>query len=202
MQPAGLPCLFLSDTDGFLNQIGWNVCQKRKLSFPGQLSPFSSSVWNRKVKILIVQFSDSFATLFCWHFFFQFSFIWIIPLSISLLLSKLHALLSQALFLNVVLDSPDTDLLMHFDECFSFIDEAISSGGNVLVHCFAGRSRSVTIVVAYLMKKHRMSLESALSLVRSKRPQVAPNEGFISQLENFEKSLEVEQEHRTHSLQS
>jgi len=44
-------------------------------------------------------------------------------------------------FINVVLDSPDTDLLMHFDECFSFIDEAISSGGNVLVHCFAGRSR-------------------------------------------------------------
>ncbi|CAD6214028.1 unnamed protein product [Miscanthus lutarioriparius] len=89
-----------------------------------------------------------------------------------------------------VLDSPDTDLLKHSDECFSFIDEAISSGGNVLVHCFAGRSRSVTIVVAYLMKKYQMSLESALSLVRSKRPQVAPNEGFISQLENFQKSLQ------------
>ncbi|CAL4956467.1 unnamed protein product [Urochloa decumbens] len=89
-----------------------------------------------------------------------------------------------------VLDSLDTDLLKHFDECFSFIDEGISSGGNVLVHCFAGRSRSVTIVVAYLMKKHQMSLESALSLVRSKRLQVAPNEGFISQLENFEKSLQ------------
>ncbi|GJN31818.1 hypothetical protein PR202_gb20265 [Eleusine coracana subsp. coracana] len=40
-----------------------------------------------------------------------------------------------------VLDSPDTDLSKHFDECFSFIDEAISTGGNVLVHCFAGRSR-------------------------------------------------------------
>ncbi|GJN13009.1 hypothetical protein PR202_ga31342 [Eleusine coracana subsp. coracana] len=49
---------------------------------------------------------------------------------------------------------------------------------------------SVTIVVAYLMKKHRMSVESALSLVRSKRPQVGPNEGFMSQLENFEKSLQ------------
>lgn len=49
---------------------------------------------------------------------------------------------------------------------------------------------SVTIVVAYLMKKHQMSLESALSLVRSKRPQVAPNEGFISQLENFQKILQ------------
>jgi hypothetical protein len=40
------------------------------------------------------------------------------------------------------------------------------------------------------MKKYQMSLESALSLVRSKRPQVAPNEGFISQLENFQKSLQ------------
>lgn len=49
---------------------------------------------------------------------------------------------------------------------------------------------SVTIVVAYLMKKHQMSLESALSLVRSKRPQVAPNGGFISQLEKFQKSLQ------------
>ncbi|ONM07472.1 Dual specificity protein phosphatase 1B [Zea mays] len=39
-----------------------------------------------------------------------------------------------------VLDIPDTDLLKHSDECFGFIDEAISSGGNVLVHCFAGRS--------------------------------------------------------------
>jgi protein-tyrosine phosphatase len=49
---------------------------------------------------------------------------------------------------------------------------------------------SVTIIVAYLMKKHQMSLENALSLVRSKRPQVAPNEGFMSQLENFEKSMQ------------
>lgn len=95
-----------------------------------------------------------------------------------------------------VLDSPDTDLVKHFGECFTFIDEGISTGGNVLVHCFAGRSRSVTVVLAYLMKKHKMSLESAMSLVRSKRPQVAPNQGFMSQLENFEKSLQVEQERR------
>ncbi|XP_015688105.1 dual specificity protein phosphatase 1-like isoform X1 [Oryza brachyantha] len=41
-----------------------------------------------------------------------------------------------------VLDSPDIDLAKYFDECLGFIDESISSGGNVLVHCFAGRSRS------------------------------------------------------------
>uniref|UniRef100_A0ACD5TJM3 Uncharacterized protein n=1 Tax=Avena sativa TaxID=4498 RepID=A0ACD5TJM3_AVESA len=90
-----------------------------------------------------------------------------------------------------VLDSPDTDLVKHFGECFTFIDEGVCSGGNVLVHCFAGRSRSVTVVLAYLMNKHQMSLQSAMSLVRSKRPQIGPNEGFMSQLVNFEKSLQV-----------
>ncbi|KAJ3669617.1 hypothetical protein LUZ60_011567 [Juncus effusus] len=88
-----------------------------------------------------------------------------------------------------VLDSPETNLAEYFEECFNFIDEAKAAGGNVLVHCFAGRSRSVTIVVAYLMKKHQMSLGSSLSLVRSKRPLAAPNAGFFRQLDNYEKSL-------------
>ncbi|XP_031477876.1 dual specificity protein phosphatase 1-like isoform X2 [Nymphaea colorata] len=67
--------------------------------------------------------------------------------------------------------------------------EAKAAGGGVLVHCFAGRSRSVTIVLAYLMKNRNMSLSEALGHVKSKRPQIAPNEGFILQLQNFEKSL-------------
>ncbi|XP_074562844.1 dual specificity protein phosphatase 1-like, partial [Curcuma longa] len=88
-------------------------------------------------------------------------------------------------------DTPETELDKHFDECFNFIDEGRSSGGSVLVHCFAGMSRSVTIVLAYLMKKNHITLHEALSLVRSKRPHVAPNHGFMTQLENFEKSLRV-----------
>uniref|UniRef100_A0A1D1Z5S4 Dual specificity protein phosphatase 1 n=1 Tax=Anthurium amnicola TaxID=1678845 RepID=A0A1D1Z5S4_9ARAE len=97
-----------------------------------------------------------------------------------------------------VLDSPDVNLEQHFDECIEFIDEAKRMGGGVLVHCFAGRSRSVTVVVAYLMKKHHMSLSEALALVKSKRPNIAPNYGFLKQLENFEKSLQVNQDVRAH----
>ncbi|KAK3440884.1 hypothetical protein EUGRSUZ_B01141 [Eucalyptus grandis] len=63
-------------------------------------------------------------------------------------------------------------------------------GGGVLVHCFIGKSRSVTIVVAYLMKKHGMSLSQALEHVKSQRPQASPNSGFISQLEDYEKFLQ------------
>lgn len=88
-----------------------------------------------------------------------------------------------------VRDSTDVDLEEHFDECFAFIDEARQSVGAVLVHCFAGRSRSVTVVVAYLMKTYGMSFLQALDLVRSKRPQAAPNPGFILQLKKFERKL-------------
>ncbi|XP_040996150.1 dual specificity protein phosphatase 1 [Juglans microcarpa x Juglans regia] len=91
-----------------------------------------------------------------------------------------------------VTDREETDIKQYFDESFDFIDEAKRLGGGVLVHCFVGKSRSVTIVVAYLMKKHGMSLSQALEHVKSKRPQAAPNSGFISQLRDFEKSLQDE----------
>ncbi|GMI71773.1 dual specificity protein phosphatase 1 [Hibiscus trionum] len=93
-----------------------------------------------------------------------------------------------------VMDKEDTDISQYFDECFNFIDEARRQGGGVLVHCFVGKSRSVTVIVAYLMKKHGMSLSEALEHVRSKRPLAAPNPGFIQQLEEFEKSLRANRE--------
>ncbi|EOY05545.1 Dual specificity protein phosphatase 1 isoform 1 [Theobroma cacao] len=93
-----------------------------------------------------------------------------------------------------VLDKEDTNLSQYFDECFDFIDEAKRQGGGVLVHCFVGKSRSVTIVVSYLMKKHGMSLSQALEHVKSKRPLAAPNSGFIQQLQELEKSLQANQE--------
>ncbi|KAI4369614.1 hypothetical protein MLD38_018037 [Melastoma candidum] len=89
-------------------------------------------------------------------------------------------------------DREDTNLRQYFDECFDFIDEAKQSGGAALVHCFVGRSRSVTIVVAYMMKTHGMSYSQAMEHVRSKRPQACPNYGFISQLRDFEKFLKGE----------
>ncbi|CAJ1941260.1 unnamed protein product [Sphenostylis stenocarpa] len=49
---------------------------------------------------------------------------------------------------------------------------------------------SVTIVVAYLMRTRGMSLFDAMQHVRSIRPEARPNEGFMCQLEDFEKSLQ------------
>jgi len=88
-----------------------------------------------------------------------------------------------------VLDNADTDLSQYFADCFAFIDETLLSGGKVFVHCVAGRSRSATIVIAWLMKSRGFSLDSAMEHCQAVRPNVQPNFGFMAQLRRFEKEL-------------
>ena len=82
-------------------------------------------------------------------------------------------------------DTFEQDLLTHFDETYQFISKAQNSGQNILVHCHAGVSRSATIVVAYLMRKHNMRFESAFNMVNCRRF-IWPNESFVAQLKLFE----------------
>ncbi|XP_057213372.1 dual specificity protein phosphatase 26-like isoform X2 [Triplophysa rosa] len=54
-------------------------------------------------------------------------------------------------------------------------------GGKILVHCHVGVSRSATIVLAYLMLKHNMTLVDSINTVKEGRG-VIPNRGFLRQL--------------------
>jgi protein phosphatase slingshot len=88
-----------------------------------------------------------------------------------------------------VTDEDTSHLLPHLDECVDFIHRAIADGGNILVHCLAGVSRSATVVAAYLMKVDGLGLEEALKHIRRKRPLVNPNPGFISQLRQYAEGI-------------
>ena len=61
---------------------------------------------------------------------------------------------------------PGQNLFSHFPSCISFIESAAKSGGNVLVHCYAGVSRSSTIVIAYLMQTKQMTFDTAFAFVK------------------------------------
>ena len=96
----------------------------------------------------------------------------------------------QFKYLNLdILDSEKANIKQYFEETYKFIDEAIKNKGSVLVHCHAGVSRSSTILIAYIMKSQKMSLDKVLELLKSKRDKVKPNDGFIEQLKEYEKEL-------------
>lgn len=44
------------------------------------------------------------------------------------------------------------DIAAYFETAHDFIERAKAGGTAVLVHCHEGKSRSVTLVLAYLMK--------------------------------------------------
>ncbi len=55
------------------------------------------------------------------------------------------------------------------EEAIDVIAGVVSSGEKILVHCHAGRSRSVCIVAAYFVRHHNMTVKEALDFVGGKR---------------------------------
>jgi protein-tyrosine phosphatase len=86
-------------------------------------------------------------------------------------------------------DQPNYDIRKDMLNAMLFIRMAVSDGGVVLVHCHAGISRSVTVMLAYLMFFEGMILEDALKHLRQRRPQANPNRGFMRCLKKFENQL-------------
>ncbi|KAJ4461730.1 putative Dual specificity phosphatase [Paratrimastix pyriformis] len=95
---------------------------------------------------------------------------------------------------------PTEPLLMKLPQATEFIDRALASGGNILVHCNAGYSRSPSVVAAYLMQTQGMSRDGALVFLRKKCSAggktdlaIDPNRGFMEQLNTLESRLWMEQ---------
>ena len=90
-----------------------------------------------------------------------------------------------------ILDSASESLLDHLPDCLDWMHKALTSDpkAKILVHCFAGRSRSVSIILAYLMVWHRITLRVALHHIRSIRPAANPNTHFMRHLKAFELEL-------------
>lgn len=86
-------------------------------------------------------------------------------------------------------DTSSTNIYEHLDLISDQIEAVIAGGGNVLVHCVAGVSRSATICLAFLTKFRCSSLRQAYYLMARKRPLVRPNIGFWRQLITYEQEV-------------
>jgi protein-tyrosine phosphatase len=89
-------------------------------------------------------------------------------------------------------DTADSDVAQHFEQSYQFINE-IAKDGPVLVHCVQGASRSVSVVLAFLMRKNNWDVQTALEYVQQKRSVAKPNTGFMEQLHKYAKQIGTEE---------
>lgn len=91
-----------------------------------------------------------------------------------------------------LLQLPTIDLhaptLEHLRQGVKFIDEEITKGGSVYVHCRHGEGRGPSMAISYLMYKG-MTFDEAIAFVRKVRPFIRPTLEQIDRLKEYEQEL-------------
>lgn len=88
-------------------------------------------------------------------------------------------------------DRPEQDIIAEINEPLEKIHTAReeNAANKVLVHCIQGISRSASVILCYLMVYEKMSLESAYTLLKNRRPVASPRKEFLEQLGSYECKL-------------
>ena len=86
-------------------------------------------------------------------------------------------------------DVEDEDIKKEFYRLLPVIHKDIINNKGVLIHCIFGRSRSCSIVAAYLIYYKNMTSEEAINFIKDKRSQIAPNPSYLRQLKEFEEEI-------------
>ena len=81
-------------------------------------------------------------------------------------------------------DLPEVSIIPVCEKVYDYLEQ--NKGKQILVHCYAGGSRSVATVIYYIMKKYNKSYDEAYTFFQSKRTNITMNKGFISQLQTVQ----------------
>ena len=90
------------------------------------------------------------------------------------------------------LDNENNDLSNVFEETNNFINQCLEDDGKILIHCAAGRSRSATVLMAYLINSFGMDVQHCLLALQNRRNIVQPNNEFLKQLHVYYKTKYID----------
>ncbi|CAG8548684.1 7351_t:CDS:2 [Ambispora leptoticha] len=94
-------------------------------------------------------------------------------------------------YLRIVIDDNcKVDIRQYFNICAKFINMARDEHERVYVHCYAGISRSVTIILAYLASIGRWNIDDELMKIKTLHSwKCQPNPAFMRQLYEYADDL-------------
>uniref|UniRef100_A0A7S4FYG2 protein-tyrosine-phosphatase n=1 Tax=Eutreptiella gymnastica TaxID=73025 RepID=A0A7S4FYG2_9EUGL len=73
-----------------------------------------------------------------------------------------------------------------FAQGCDIISEALQQdSGAILVHCFGGQNRSVSLICAYLMLGEGWDVSKAMEFIKAKHPLAEPNAFYMNELEKW-----------------
>lgn len=79
----------------------------------------------------------------------------------------------------------DAPTLEHLQEGVQFIQQVISEGGKVYIHCAGGIGRAPTMAAAYFISQGH-TLDEAITLIQKSRPFISITPIQLEQLQKFE----------------
>ena len=74
-------------------------------------------------------------------------------------------------------------------DAVAYVRAHVAKGSPVVINCAQGKSRSATVATAYVMASRDLDVESALALVKARRPFSQPNPGFMKCLKRHEAAI-------------
>ena len=80
-------------------------------------------------------------------------------------------------------DINDSNISEYLTKSYSVLSN--NTDKNILIHCYAGSSRSASIILYYLIKKYNYSFENANNLLKSKRDIVNINTTYIDEIKKL-----------------
>ena len=91
----------------------------------------------------------------------------------------------------VPIDDASTEspvFLQHVAKAVNAIQSTLDSGRGVLVHCYAGISRSASVVAAFLMAQEGLTAQQAIARIQRAKPETfTPHANFGSALAHVER---------------
>ncbi len=85
------------------------------------------------------------------------------------------------------LNDKDSACYQTFITAGQALTEQLTEGRTVLVHCKKGISRSVSVIMFFLMNQEHLSFDQALSLIKIYRPKARPHAVFKRYLQRYQR---------------